>query len=108
MKLTLFTLAMSVALALAAPTQQTQSAPPAGPASCKFSANERLNLGHNHDVNTGKIRYETKEGFKVSGKAPQIGGSGCSPAWANGGNIKDNTPQKTRMGCTRGKECGAA
>jgi hypothetical protein len=98
MKLTVLTLVISVALTVAAPTQQSQSAPPGA---CTFSANEKLNLGHNHDVNTGKIKL----GGKVNGRAPQIGGSGCSPAWANGGSIDDNTPQKTRKECQRGKEC---
>ncbi|KAF2664443.1 hypothetical protein BT63DRAFT_89812 [Microthyrium microscopicum] len=99
MKLTLFTLIVSATLALAAPTP----APPAdaAPQSCTFSANEKSNLGHMHDVNTGKIKI----GGKISGKAPQIFGSGCSPAWANGGKIDDNSPQKTRPECTHGKEC---
>jgi len=98
MKFTLFTLIISVALAVAAPGQQSQKAPAEA---CTFSANEKLNLGHNHDVNTGKIKL----GGKVNGQAPQIGGSGCSPAWANGGDISDNTPQRTRKECQHGKEC---
>jgi hypothetical protein len=98
MKLTLFTLIISVALAVAAPAQQSQNAPPE---TCKFSANEKLNLGHNHDVNTGKIKL----GGKINGLAPQIGGSGCSPAWANGGEIGDSTPQRTRKECQHGKSC---
>ena len=98
MKFTLFTFIISVALAVAAPWQQGQNAPAEA---CTYSSNEKSNLGHNHDVNTGKI----KMGGKIN-KAPQIGGSGCSPAWANGGDINDNTPQKTRKECQGGKECG--
>lgn len=71
-------------------------------ASCTFSRNEQLNLWHQHDVNTGKIKLNGA----INGNAPQVGGSGCSPAWANGGALDDETPQKTRVECKRGATCG--
>jgi hypothetical protein len=98
MKLTLVTFIISAALAVAAPAQRNQNATPEP---CTFSVNEKLNLGHNHDVNTGKIKLRGK----INGLAPQIGGSGCSPAWANGGEINDNNPQRTREECQHGKKC---
>jgi hypothetical protein len=100
MKFTLAILAFAATvLALPAPpTGKSAAAPPAGAASCTFSGNEKLNLGHNHDVNTGKI----KVGKTISSAAPKIGGSGCSPAWAVGGAIDDNTPTKTKVGAQKG------
>jgi hypothetical protein len=100
MKFSLIAFTAAIAVAFAAPTSvETSAGEP-----CTFSSNEKLNLGHNHDVNTGKIKY----GTTVSGKAPQVGGAGCSPAWANGGKLDDNSPQKTRKECTGGKTCGGA
>lgn len=62
-----------------------------GKAQCEYSMFEKANLGHNHDVNTGKI----KGGSSVVPYAPALLGSGCSPAWAVGGSIDDDTPTKT-------------
>ena len=73
-------------------------APPSGASTvtpgkpqCEYSLFEKANLGHNHDVNTGKI----KGGSTVVPYAPALLGSGCSPAWAVGGAIDDDTPTKT-------------
>ena len=101
MKGILLTYITTVTLTLAAPVIL---AGPAAVQPCTFSANEKANLGHNHDVNTGKIKI----GGKVSGNAPEIFGSGCSPAWANGGAISDDSPQKTRNECKGGKSCKPA
>jgi len=82
-------------------------APPTGAStsgSCTFSANEKSNLGHNHDVNTGQLLV----GGKVVKGAPKIGGSGCSPAWAVGGDPSDKTPTKTTAGAAKGAEGAAA
>lgn len=62
-----------------------------GKAQCEYSMFEKANLTHNHDVNTGKI----KGGSTVVPYAPALAGSGCSPAWAVGGKIDDDTPTKT-------------
>ncbi|QDS74159.1 hypothetical protein FKW77_001563 [Venturia effusa] len=62
-----------------------------GKPQCEYSMFEKANLEHNHDVNTGKI----KGGSTVVPYAPAILGSGCSPAWAVGGAIDDDTPTKT-------------
>jgi hypothetical protein len=88
----------TLALIAFAATVFALPAPPGGTdSSCTFSLNEKSNLGHNHDVNTGKIKI----GGKISEKAPKIGGSGCSPAWAVGGDINDNTPTKTKVGAQK-------
>lgn len=80
----------SLATALALPVGPKAAAAPAS-GSCTFSANEKSNLKHNHDVNTGMIL--------VAGKPVNSGiaifGSGCSPAWAIGGAATDNTPTPT-------------
>ena len=44
----------------------------------------------------------------MSSNAPKIGGSGCSPAWAVGGDISDNTPTKTTAGVQKGKTAVSA
>jgi hypothetical protein len=75
----------------------TALALPVGPKSpnekgtCEFSANEKSNLKHNHDVNTGMILV----GGKPVNSGIAIFGSGCSPAWAVGGAPTDNTPTPT-------------
>jgi hypothetical protein len=76
--------------ASAAPPSGASTVTPGKP-QCEYSFFEKSNLGHNHDVNTGKI----KAGSTVSPYAPAILGSGCSPAWAVGGAIDDETPTKT-------------
>jgi hypothetical protein len=48
---------------------------------------EKSNLGHSHDVNMGKI----KTGATIVAFAPAILGSSCSPAWAVGGEVNDET-----------------
>ncbi|TID19374.1 putative ATP-citrate synthase subunit 1 [Venturia nashicola] len=108
MQLTLIILA-SLATALALPVRPKEPAGPAGAAgvagakdaksSCTFSANEKSNLGHNHDVNTGMI----KSGGKVRDSKIAIFGSGCSPAWAVGGDINDNTPTPTPKNLMKSK-----
>jgi hypothetical protein len=82
-------------LALAA-TVLALPAPPAPAGSCTFSANEKLNLLHGHDVNTGKIKL----GNTITPTLIIIGGSGCSPAWAVGGKITDDTPTPTKTKLT--------
>lgn len=62
-----------------------------GKPQCEYSMFEKSNLSHNHDVNTGKI----KGGSTIVPYAPAILGSGCSPAWAVGGKVDDDTPTKT-------------
>lgn len=88
MQITLIIIA-SLATAFALPLGPKTAA--AAPGSCTFSANERSNLGHNHDVNTGMIL--------VNGKPVNSGiaifGSGCSPAWAVGGAATDKSPTPT-------------
>ncbi|QDS70137.1 hypothetical protein FKW77_005704 [Venturia effusa] len=89
MKITLVVLAsLTTALALPVPVPAKD---PAGKGTCTFSINEKSNLGHNHDVNTGMI----KVGGKVIDSHIAVFGSGCSPAWAVGGAIDDNTPTPT-------------
>ena len=87
MQITLIILA-SLATALALPVGPKA---PGDGKTCTFSANEKNNLKHNHDVNTGMIL--------VAGKPVNSGiavfGSGCSPAWAVGGAPTDNTPTPT-------------
>lgn len=82
-------------LAVAAPAPQRLERAAKGaydlPGACKYSAFEKSNLGHNHDVNTGKIKY----GKDIKSGAPALNGAGCSPAWAVGGRIDDNTPTVT-------------
>ncbi|KAE9965804.1 hypothetical protein EG328_009391 [Venturia inaequalis] len=82
-----FIILTSLATALALPVEPE----PAAKGTCTFSANEKSNLGHNHDVNTGMI----KVGGKVTDSHIAVFGSGCSPAWAVGGAINDNTPTPT-------------
>lgn len=89
MQITLVILAtLATALALPAPPKDPKD--PSKPG-CTFSANEKSNLGHNHDVNTGMI----KSGGKVRDSHIAVFGAGCSPAWAVGGDINDNTPTPT-------------
>jgi hypothetical protein len=83
-----FTILVSVTMVLAAPPAPVKS----GKGTCTYSPNEKLNLGHNHDVNTGQLLA----GGRII-KAPKIGGSGCSPAWAVGGALTDNTPTPTKQ-----------
>jgi hypothetical protein len=63
---------------------------PGGAPMCEYSAFEKFNLGHNHDVNTGSLL----SGGKVVRGAPKVGGSGCAPAWAVGGDPSDKTPTR--------------
>jgi len=65
-----------------------------GAAQCEYSFFEKFNMGHNHDVNTGTILL----GGTVIKGAPRLLGSGCSPAWAVGGPVTDDTPTKTGAG----------
>jgi hypothetical protein len=88
-----FAILVGVAMVLAAPPAPVGNAVKG---SCTYSANEKLNLGHNHDVNTGQILV----GGKIV-KGPKIGGSGCSPAWAVGGAITDKTPTPTKQGAAK-------
>jgi hypothetical protein len=74
MKATLILLT-AVSAAFAYPAQPGAATP--GTPQCEFSLFEKLNLGHNHDVNTGSILL----GSTIIG-APKIFGSGCAPAWA--------------------------
>jgi hypothetical protein len=85
-----FTLAL---LALAATVLAMPAPPKSGAGACTFSANEKLNLLHGHDVNTGKIKL----GSKITNTPIIIGGSGCSPAWAVGGKPDDDTPTPTKQ-----------
>jgi hypothetical protein len=92
------------ALALAAPAPEPQLPKAAKgeydlPGACKFSSFEKSNLGHHHDVNTGKIKYDTK----IKSGAPTLNGAGCSPAWAVGGAVNDNTPTVTPKDQRKGK-----
>jgi hypothetical protein len=58
---------------------------------CEYSAFEKFNMGHNHDVNTGSILI----GGQVLRNAPKLNGNGCAPAWAlPGGDISNTTPTK--------------
>jgi hypothetical protein len=65
-----------------------------GTPQCEHSVFEKLNLGHNHDVNTGELLAfgNVLKGF------PRLLGGGCSPAWAVGGKPDDDTPTKTPAG----------
>lgn len=88
MQITLIFLAsLATALALPAPPPKDPNAK----TSCTFSANEKSNLAHGHDVNTGMI----KVGNKVRDSGIAIYGSGCSPAWAVGGLVTDSRPTVT-------------
>lgn len=87
MQITLIILA-SLATALALPVAPKE---PSAKGTCTFSANEKSNLLHNHDVNTGMLRVNGK----VTDSHIAIFGSGCSPAWAVGGAPDDNTPTPT-------------
>jgi hypothetical protein len=61
---------------------------------CKYSTNELKNLDHHHDINAGKIKQADGSIKTVTGVL-HYNGCGCSPAWAVGGKIDDNTPTKT-------------
>lgn len=61
---------------------------------CTYSANELKNLDHHHDINAGKIK-QPDGSIKTVGGVLHYNGCGCSPAWAVGGQIDDNTPTKT-------------
>jgi hypothetical protein len=61
---------------------------------CTYSTNELKNLDHHHDINAGKIK-QANGSIKSVGGVLHYNGCGCSPAWAVGGKIDDNTPTKT-------------
>jgi hypothetical protein len=63
---------------------------PAGRPQCEYSLFEKINLGHNHDVNTGQLLF----GGSILKNLPKLLGSGCAPAWAVGGALTDDTPTK--------------
>jgi hypothetical protein len=94
-----FALLVSLPAILALPAQPGKptakgAQPAAKGAACQFSTFEKFNLGHNHDVNTGTILV----GTTIKSGAPKLLGSGCSPAWAVGGALDDNTPTLTSVG----------
>jgi hypothetical protein len=101
MKLTIL-LSTLVALAMATPTPQKANKDYNGTGACKFSSFEKSNLGHHHDVNTGKI----KSGNNIKTGAPTLNGAGCSPAWAVGGELNDNTPTVTPKDQRKGRGKG--
>lgn len=76
--LTLTTLLSAV---LASPTMIKRAA-------CEYSPVELAALKNNFDVNTGKLKL----GFFAISTGIIIAGSKCSPAWAVGGSISDDTP----------------
>lgn len=98
MQITLIFLA-SLASALALPVGPKSDA---APGSCQFSSNEKNNLKHNHDVNTGMILV----GGKPVNSGIAVFGSGCSPAWAVGGAATDNTPTPTPKDLMKSKGPG--
>jgi hypothetical protein len=61
---------------------------------CTYSTNELKNLDHHHDINAGKVKQSDGSIKAVTGVL-HYNGCGCSPAWAVGGKIDDNTPTKT-------------
>lgn len=87
MQITLIVLA-SLATAFALPVAPKD---PAEKTTCTFSANEKSNLAHGHDVNTGKI----KVGGTIRDSHIAIFGSGCSPGWAVGKDKDDDSPTPT-------------
>ncbi|KAF2434264.1 hypothetical protein EJ08DRAFT_693807 [Tothia fuscella] len=97
MKFTLSILALA-ATVLALPAPPAKGTGGAAPGGCTFSGNEKLNLQHGHDVNTGKI----KTGTTIFNSGIIIGGSGCSPAWAVGGKSDDATPTPTKQKISAG------
>jgi hypothetical protein len=69
-----------------------------GTPECEYSVFEKLNLGHNHDVNTGELLSDLFGDKKILKGFPRLLGSGCSPKWAVGGPLDDTTPTKTPSG----------
>jgi hypothetical protein len=61
---------------------------------CTYSSNELKNLDHHHDINAGKLKSADGT-IKSVGGVLHYNGCGCSPAWAVGGKVDDNTPTKT-------------